>query len=515
MPLPTRRTADGLEPDHQGHESRARDAEPPVAVAAPRAAAADAAPTAPPASAPAPALGPPERWADQLALANLTATRGSKRRRAAGRLYADLSDDAVVALAARCPAQAAADARMPPSVCCATSSICSAAARARRVDPDRPRRDPRLSADRLVRSIRSPACGSRPAFRYSDWNLADAARPRRHQVAVGARPVPALVTARPGVPADGRRSLRRRRSSISTPTSWRPIRSASASTGRCTMDVAHSRGELGDRPRADSHVGRRSTRRRWPRAYESLFDTASSSSATSRTTTRSRATTSSATSSGSILGVVFADLPRRPARGSASAAPGWSRRSGCRCLPDGADYESSVPYHRLVPSCFWRARGWRSVEGTPLSPAYRASLRTMVVVLAAVLRPDGLMPQVGDADDGRLHIFSGYGAGSRRMRGTARPRRRCMFGQPAWLALAGDGGTWEAAWWGSTSARWTPAAPPDPGDGAAVPDAGIAVMRRARTTTCSSPTASSAPTDSATTSTTICWASSFTRTAFR
>ena len=35
--------------------------------------------------------------------------------------------------------------------------------------------------------------------------------------------------------------------------------------------------------------------------------------------------------------------------------------------------------------------------------------RAMVDFLAAVLRPDGLMPQVGDADDGRLHILSGYG----------------------------------------------------------------------------------------------------------
>ena len=79
-------------------------------------------------------------------------------------------------------------------------------------------------------------------------------------------------------------------------------------------------------------------------------------------------------------------------------------------LPDGADYESSIPYHRLVAELFLGAARLadcpaRAVVGR----ISRSRVREMVAFLAAVTRPDGLMPQVGDADDGRLHIFEGYG----------------------------------------------------------------------------------------------------------
>ena len=125
-------------------------------------------------------------------------------------------------------------------------------------------------------------------------------------------------------------------------------------------------------------------------------------------------------------------------------------------LPDGADYESSIPYHRLVAELFLGAARLADYQGAPLSAGYRARVHDMVAYLAAVTRPDGLMPQVGDADDGRLHVFDGYGTTSpqdgRHLFGPA----SAMFDEPAWRALAGDAGAWETAWWGldvPTSAR--------------------------------------------------------------
>jgi hypothetical protein len=110
-----------------------------------------------------------------------------------------------------------------------------------------------------------------------------------------------------------------------------------------------------------------------------------------------------------------------------------------------------------------------------LSADYRARLRKMVAYFAAVTRPDGLMPQVGDADDGRLHVFDGYGTASpqdgRHLFGPA----SAMFDEPAWLALAGDVGAWEAAWWGLEVG--TKAPPPAEWCGGLFPDAGVAVAR--------------------------------------
>jgi hypothetical protein len=147
------------------------------------------------------------------------------------------------------------------------------------------------------------------------------------------------------------------------------------------------------------------------------------------------------------LGVVFADLP---------VGQRWLRE--CRewlegeivvqILPDGADYESSVPYHRLVLELFLAGARLAEGEGRPLSDGYQASLRRMSAFMAAVLRPDGLLPQVGDADDGRLHIFTDYGVWLPQDARHVLAPAALMFNEPSWLAAAGDGGTWEAAWWG-------------------------------------------------------------------
>ena len=119
-------------------------------------------------------------------------------------------------------------------------------------------------------------------------------------------------------------------------------------------------------------------------------------------------------------------------------------------LLDGADYESSVPYHRLVTELFLGATRLADYRNTPLPPTIRDRLPAMMEFLAAVQRPDGLMPQVGDADDGRLHILSGYGTwqpqDARHLFGPAAG----VFQRPEWMANGGEWGDWEAAWWGFT-----------------------------------------------------------------
>ena len=158
------------------------------------------------------------------------------------------------------------------------------------------------------------------------------------------------------------------------------------------------------------------------------------------------------------LAVVFGDLPRGRT---------WDRQ--CRTwleqemtvqvLPDGADYESSVPYHRLVAELFLGAARLADDTGRPLSQALNTRLRSMVDLLAAVLRPDGLMPQVGDADDGRLHVLSGYGVWQPQDAAHLFGPAACFFEHPDWMRLAGRWGGWEAAWWGFDPALPLPDGP--------------------------------------------------------
>ncbi|HWI20046.1 MAG TPA: alginate lyase family protein [Vicinamibacterales bacterium] len=146
-------------------------------------------------------------------------------------------------------------------------------------------------------------------------------------------------------------------------------------------------------------------------------------------------------------------------------------------LEDGMDYESSVPYHRLVAELFLGAARLGAIMNAPFTAPYLDRLQQMIEFHEAVLRPDGMMPQVGDADDGRLHIFSEYGSwrpqDGRHLLGPA----GAMFGKPGWTAAGGDVAAWEAAWWG-----FDPLSLPAPGPLAdrtqLFPHAGLAVTRR-------------------------------------
>lgn len=76
--------------------------------------------------------------------------------------------------------------------------------------------------------------------------------------------------------------------------------------------------------------------------------------------------------------------------------------------PDGVDYENSLSYHRLVLELFSCAALLCKRNNIPLSSSFWAKLEKMFIFTAYYLKPDGLAPQIGDNDDGRLHILSNY-----------------------------------------------------------------------------------------------------------
>jgi hypothetical protein len=81
---------------------------------------------------------------------------------------------------------------------------------------------------------------------------------------------------------------------------------------------------------------------------------------------------------------------------------------------DGCDHEASIPYHRLVAELF--ICGTQAADALcpgSLSDDYRARLQRMLDFVADYTRPDGLAPQIGDADDGRFLPLGSYGADPR------------------------------------------------------------------------------------------------------
>jgi hypothetical protein len=77
---------------------------------------------------------------------------------------------------------------------------------------------------------------------------------------------------------------------------------------------------------------------------------------------------------------------------------------------DGCDHEMSVPYHRLVSELF--VCGTQAVDALlpgSLPDSYRKKLERMLGFVADYTRPDGLAPQIGDADDGRFLPLGDYG----------------------------------------------------------------------------------------------------------
>jgi uncharacterized heparinase superfamily protein len=83
--------------------------------------------------------------------------------------------------------------------------------------------------------------------------------------------------------------------------------------------------------------------------------------------------------------------------------------------PDGCDHEGSIPYHRLVTELF--VCGTRAVDALApgrLPGSYHERLGRMLEFVRDYTRPDGLAPQIGDADDGRFLPLGDYGRADHR-----------------------------------------------------------------------------------------------------
>lgn len=81
---------------------------------------------------------------------------------------------------------------------------------------------------------------------------------------------------------------------------------------------------------------------------------------------------------------------------------------------DGCDHEASISYHRLVSELF--VCGTQAADALcpdTLSSGYRERLEQMLDFVSDYTRPDGLAPQIGDADDGRFLPLGCYGADPR------------------------------------------------------------------------------------------------------
>jgi len=77
--------------------------------------------------------------------------------------------------------------------------------------------------------------------------------------------------------------------------------------------------------------------------------------------------------------------------------------------PDGVDFEASISYHRLVTELFLSATVLCLKNEVTFPQWYLQRLEGMIEFVMHYTRPDGMAPQIGDNDDGRLHILADYG----------------------------------------------------------------------------------------------------------
>ena len=109
---------------------------------------------------------------------------------------------------------------------------------------------------------------------------------------------------------------------------------------------------------------------------------------------------------------------------------------------DGVDFEMSTAYHRLVLEAFLTSYSLLERAGVTVPSEAWQRLERMCEFVAAYTKPDGRIPLVGDADDGRIQRLGLQPINDHRyLLSTAAIR----FGRPDFKAAAGR--CWEESFW--------------------------------------------------------------------
>ena len=176
-----------------------------------------------------------------------------------------------------------------------------------------------------------------------------------------------------------------------------------------------------------------------------------------------------------FLGVLFKGAPEADVW-KGFAITEIAKESRRQTYDDGVDFEASIPYHRLTTEMLLTALLLLERSGFRL-PGLREIVRGRVDYIAHYTKQNGLAPQIGDNDDGRLQILGEYGADRRDHRHLL-AIAACVFEDPTLLALAGE--RWEEAFWffGDRCARLLDSIPPDVLTTTVhYPSGGVAILR--------------------------------------
>jgi uncharacterized heparinase superfamily protein len=153
-------------------------------------------------------------------------------------------------------------------------------------------------------------------------------------------------------------------------------------------------------------------------------------------------------------------------------------------LPDGADFEASISYHRLVAELLLSTILLMHRAGVEIPKLLMRRMEAMLEFTLHYTRPDGGTPMFGDCDNGRLHRLKAWDGDEREW---SDHRHLLAIGAVLFerddFALAADD-QWEEAFWmlGAEAVRFREGlnarrdAATEPAS-RLFPDAGIAVMR--------------------------------------